>query len=148
MKKLTSKEIKKFYDSVLTNLEQKQYLTEQEIKNIQQCLDYKKHIESTTAFIKLKVGSIPIDDKMRYKLAKFCKIISLPNKAKYFISKITPESLYTIQQLKKDIANSSRFKQILLKSGIDYQSNFPRTDLISKSKNYSNNQKGKTITKL
>ncbi|WP_371219872.1 hypothetical protein ACA348_09890 [Orientia tsutsugamushi] len=142
MKKLTLKKVKQFYDSVLTSFEQKQYLTQQEVKDIQECLDYKKHIENTTAFIKLNIESISMVDKMRYKLATFCNILSLPSKAKYFMDRITPESLNIIQQLKKDISNSSGFKKVLLKSSPNYKSNTHSTYSISKSKNDSNNQKG------
>ncbi|MFY9589766.1 T4SS effector phosphatidylinositol 3-Kinase RisK1 [Rickettsia endosymbiont of Halotydeus destructor] len=92
-KKITDKEIEKFYANIMNELKKENYLTDQNINNIKNDPDYKRNIKETTKLINLATPNLTGKDKIYYKVANFCRKIGLPNISNYFVEKISPANL-------------------------------------------------------
>ncbi|KAJ6645029.1 hypothetical protein Bhyg_00230 [Pseudolycoriella hygida] len=119
---IPQEEIAELYDKLLNILVKEKYLTAEECHNIKENEIYNQHIENTTKLVNLTTNNttpVSFIDKIRYKIANFCKAISLPTLANYLVKQIPIQSLEAISSSEAAILKSTKFKELLVKPRID-----------------------------
>lgn len=110
MKRLTPEKITEFYDKLLSNLVEQEYLTKEEVENIKKSENYKDQIEragvlinNLTNTLNNVTDTVRLEDKeiIYYHMARFTKAIGLSKISDYFMKKIEPEKVQQIDALTK-----------------------------------------------
>ncbi|WP_375326290.1 hypothetical protein [Candidatus Tisiphia endosymbiont of Nemotelus uliginosus] len=133
-RQIPKKEIAGLYDRLLDILKNEKYLTEEECDNIRKDKIYDQHIVDTTKLVNITTTNttpIPFIDKIRYRIANFCKTISLSRLSNYLVKQISSKNLEIISSVETAIRDSTKFKEILLKPRISKEkiNNIRKTSL-------------------
>ena len=103
---VTTRQVTRFYDTLLSNLEKQRYLTKQDVTNIKKDPDYAQQAEETTKLINAKTLDIERKEKMYYKAARFTNAIGLSKISGYFTGKMTTEKVKKIHAIETALSHS------------------------------------------